>query len=142
VQVVLSAGPAAKETPVPDLAALTLEEAGAKLAEVGLTLGEVSGPEGGANRRVVASQPEAGQKVAAGDPVGLTLELALVEVPKVTGLSVRKATESIESAGLKVGRVRVRFDDGRPPWAILRQTPDAGENVEPGSVVELVRNEG
>ena len=141
VAVVLSAGAAAKDTPVPKLAALTLEEATAKLAEVGLTLGEVSGPKEGANRRVVASRPEAGEKLAAGEAVALTLQIPLVEVPKVTGLSVRKAKKAIEAAGLKVGKVRVRFDEYRSPNAVLKQTPAAGEKVEPGAVVELVRNE-
>jgi len=140
VSVLLSLGPA-QTVEVPVVAGLSLEAAKAKLGEAGLMVGELRAPEGASTDSITRSEPAAGAKVPRDTGVDLIIEVRKVEVPKVVGLDMRKAKEAIEAAGLTLGKVRQRFDDLRPEWAVLSQKPEAGEKVEPGSVIDLVRNE-
>jgi beta-lactam-binding protein with PASTA domain len=63
-------------------------------------------------------------------------------VPKVTGMSMRKAKESLEAAGFQVGNTRYTYDEDRGPYVVLRQEPAAASKAAPGAKVDLVVNEG
>lgn len=137
VGVVLSAGAEATSA-VPALTGMSFADAKKALEDAGLVLGPVAGPEDGV---VVAAQPAVGEKIAPGAMVGLTLEAAGIEVPKLVGLSWGKAKSTLEKAGFKIGKVRERFDEERDPWVILEQSVEPGQKLPEGSSIDLVRNE-
>jgi len=143
IHVHTSSGP--EPIPVPALAGRMVAEAERAIREAGLVVGEVTEEEGdGEPGTVVRSEPVAGESLVAGGTVALVArpEQQLVEVPDVTGRSIRQAREAIGEAGLEVGRVRYRFDDLRRPYQVLSQDPEGGEEVEPGTEIELTVNEG
>ncbi len=126
---------------VPNVLGKTLEEARAALESAGLAAGEVREGGSGTPGSVVEADPEPGAEVAPRTRVALTIVASGVAVPEVVGLSRRRAEEALTAAGLKLGRVRWRFDDNKEPFAVLEQTPAAGTRAAPASEVELVVNE-
>jgi beta-lactam-binding protein with PASTA domain len=137
VSVVVSTGQPS-ELMLPDLTGRTMAETKQTLEGLGLVLGPVAGPNDGV---VKSSEPAAGQKLAPGSMVGLVLEPAGIEVPKVTGMGWGRAKSTLEKAGFKVGKVKERFVEELEAWVVLEQTPAAGERLPAGGVVDLVRNE-
>jgi beta-lactam-binding protein with PASTA domain len=138
VSVTISTGQPS-ELMLPDLAGRTLPEARQTLESLGLVIGPVAGPEDGV---VKGSEPAAGQKLAPGSMVGLSLEVAGLEVPKVVGMGFSRAKAALEKAGFKVGKVKERFVEEQEAYVILEQTPEAGGHLPKGGSVDLVRNEG
>lgn len=142
VSVRVSLGPEGVE--VPDVTGLLVAPAQARLVNAGLSLVEPP-TEGGEGRpgSVFGTEPSAGQRVERGARVVLTVvpERRLVRVPDVGGQSIRTARTAITDAELTVGETRSRFDDLRPPYIVLEQTPAAGAEVEPGTAVNLVVNQ-
>ena len=60
-----------------------------------------------------------------------------VTVPRVTGLSLQKATTTLTDAGLKLGTVNYQQGQGAQ-GTILSQSPSAGSSVKDGSSVDVV----
>jgi hypothetical protein len=87
-----------------------------------------SGGEGEPNS-VSSTTPSAGERMARGIEVVLTVVpiVTVIAVPYLTGATSRAARETIDQAVLTVGRVRTAFDDLRPPFVVLCQSPAAGE---------------
>jgi beta-lactam-binding protein with PASTA domain len=137
VSVTISTGQPS-ELMLPDLAGRSLAEARQTLESLGLVMGPVAGPSDGV---VKSSEPAAGQKLAPGSMVGLSLEPGGVEVPKVVGMGFGKAKSTLEKAGFKLGKVKERFVEEIEGWVVLEQTPAAGEHLAKGGSVDLVRNE-
>ena len=129
---------------VPDVVGLTAAPARARLINAGLRVSSTT-REGGAGSpgSVWSTTPAAGERVARDTEVLLTIvpEHEQVLVPDVVGQRTRAAREAIIAAGLVVGRETHGFDDIRAPWIILRQSPEAGTEVDPGSAVDIVINE-
>ncbi len=69
--------------------------------------------------------------------VGPTRPAPLVAVPDVVGRDERAALEILEAGELE-GRVAERRESERPPGTVVAQLPRPGNNVAPGSIVELV----
>lgn len=142
VSVVVSLGPDRVE--VPDVHGLSLDPARARIVNAGLAT-DPTVREGGEGQpgTVSSTSPPAGQRVARGTVVAITAvpESTLIAVPDLVRMSSREAREAIAAAGLAVGRVRSAFDGDRPPFIVLRHTPEAGAQVEPGTEVEIVVNE-
>jgi hypothetical protein len=63
--------------------------------------------------------------------------LSVVEIPLLTGLPVEKAIAVISEAGLKTTPVTTT-ESGRQPGTVIKQSPEPGAIVKPGSPVELV----
>jgi N-acetylmuramoyl-L-alanine amidase len=61
----------------------------------------------------------------------------LIEVPALTGLSLDEAVVVLESAGLVVDAVGTPAGE-EPSGTVLAQSPDAGERVTAGTVVQVV----
>lgn len=142
VTIRVSLGPAGVE--VPDVTGLLLAPARARLVNRGLT--PVDPPtEGGEGRpgSVFATDPSAGRRVDEGTRITITVvpEVRTVTVPDVMGQSIRHARTAITEAELVVGDTRRRFNDLRPAYVVLEQTPAGGTEVDPGSAVNLVINE-
>lgn len=140
ITVFVSLGPDLIE--VPDLTGLHAPAASARLMNVGLRATTREGGDGEPGA-IASMRPIAGTRVERGTEVELTIVPAqtLITVPDLAGISSRTARETITEAGLVVGQVRTAFDDNRSPYVVLRQTPAAGAQVEPGTAIELVINE-
>jgi hypothetical protein len=86
---------------------------------------------------VLAQNPKAGSEVPIGTAVDLVIgETKLVAVPKVVGLKVEAAHETIAKVGLTVGTVKEQESD--KPGLVMEQDPKAGSEVPIGTAVDLV----
>lgn len=65
-------------------------------------------------------------------------DTTLVEAPDLVGLPVAEATMAIEDAGLVLGATRTEATDLVGPGEVVEQQPEAGVEVEEGSLVDLV----
>ncbi|MBO0854067.1 MAG: PASTA domain-containing protein [Nocardia sp.] len=121
---------------VPDVSGKTVEEAKAVLRQTGLTVAtshrdefDQQVPAG----QVAATEPAAGTRSLTGSAVTLVVSNA-VQVPDVSGLSVKQARNRLEGAGLKVQVNHIFSNDHGTVWA---QSPGGGANAAPGSTVTL-----
>lgn len=138
VSVVVSKGPP-ELSPLADLSGMSVREARAALQAAGLRAAPVNKDD--LDAVVTGSDPAAGTDLKANATVALQWAPKTVEVPKVTGMRIAKARKTLKDAGFRVGKVRFRFDEDRPAWAVLKQLPKAGVQAEPGTTIDLVRNE-
>ena len=136
----------AEPVTVPDVIGLTASEAAERLVDVGLRVGatrlalDLDVPEG----RVLSSDPGAGNEVAAGTPVDLTVSAGDTrpQVPDVVGVHEEEASERIFAAGLVVGAVSRPDDESIEEGQVIRTEPMAGTRLDPGGVVALVVSAG
>ena len=63
---------------------------------------------------------------------------ALIEVPRVLGLTQKQANIAIEAAGLKVGKIDAAPTNEVPPDTVIGQLPEAGTRVPPGTRVNYL----
>jgi len=82
----------------------------------------------------------AGEPGAAPPAAGAAAEL--VEVPAVRLMTLRRARESLEAAGLAVGQVRTIYDANARPRVVLRQSVEPAARIAKGTAVDLVLNQG
>ncbi|MBM3146826.1 MAG: serine/threonine protein kinase [Actinobacteria bacterium] len=131
---------------VPDLAGKDLEQARTALEADKLKLGKVEYEEGSSadtpGVAVVAQSPKSGDKVGEGTAVDVTMSADLIEVPDVVGKSEAQAVADITGAELKVDRVEREASDTVAAGLVIKQTPQAGAEVAPGSPVTLVVSSG
>ncbi|WNM57295.1 PASTA domain-containing protein [Candidatus Nitrospira allomarina] len=134
VNLVVSTGPA-----VPNVVGLTQAAAQTAITRAGLRLGTVTSTNSQtvSSGRVISQTPQPGSKVAAGSAVNLVVSLGAA-VPNVEGLTQAAAQTAITSAGLKVGTVTTVNSAIVDIGAVISQTPSAGDNVAPGSAVDLI----
>ena len=59
------------------------------------------------------------------------------QVPQVTNMTLRAATDRLEQEGLKIGAVERVNSDDVPEGRIVSQSPESGETVEEGSSVDV-----
>ena len=87
----------------------------------------------------VSSSPAAGTAVAPGTTVTLTFSSGpdAVRVPNVTGMDQDQAAATLESAGLKKGRVTQTNDASADVGDVVSTSPAADTSVSPGSAVDL-----
>jgi len=126
--------------PVPDVTGKGTDDARKELEAAGFTVGDAT-PEASDKppSTVLRQTPAASELVKQGSMVRLVIaEPAGIEVPKVAGLYEGKAKAAVESAGLKLGKIRRVEHAERGGGYVLKQTPVAGEKVPPGTEVELV----
>jgi len=92
---------------------------------------------------VFRQDPEAGTELDEGALVTIFVSRGtrLVEVPGVVGLSQEEAQQAIEDAGLVVGFVGQESSD-EEPGTVISQDPQAEEEVEEGSPVNIVVSSG
>jgi serine/threonine-protein kinase len=137
---VAKARPAAPTTvDVPRLTGLDVADARARLRDLGLrstvTRIESAKPAG----TVVEQSPAAGSALERGEPVTLTVSSgpAAVLVPDVMGLDEQSARSRLESAGFEVMIVDEPTSDPAEDGLIVGQSPGAGTERKPGTVVTL-----
>lgn len=134
----------AEPAAVPGLVGLTRANAESALASATLTPGAVTesyaatAPAG----TVLSQDPMAGTSVPEGTPVGLVISKGPqpVPVPTATGKMDAEAIAALEQAGFVVKRTEK--DDAAAKGTVLSQSPAAGEQLVPGSTVEIVVSTG
>ncbi|MGV1048958.1 MAG: protein kinase domain-containing protein [Solirubrobacterales bacterium] len=137
VNLTISAGPGSGT--VPATSGLDVEAATAKLeaAEFGVRVENVnsSAVEEGL---VIHSEPPAGESATHGSDLTLFVSSGpkLAKVPVLVGSQRRVAVQQIRGQGL-VPSVSEE-ESSSPPGEVLRQSPSAGRQVEPGSTVSIV----
>ncbi len=139
INVVISTG--ALQVEIPDLVGRPLADARTRLTDLGLRVGPVDESGDGPPGTITALDPVPGTEVDSGTVVTLTASPAGIEVPELVGTNYRRAREQIEAAGLKVGRVRRRYDDSRPDFIVTAQDPAGGSRVQPDTEVSITIND-
>jgi serine/threonine-protein kinase len=93
---------------------------------------------------VVDQNPEEGQEVASGFVVTIfvAVEPDTVAVPDLQGLTVSQAQSALSDEGLTLGSQLQEPSSEIPSGQIVRSEPAAGEEVEPGTAVDVVVSTG
>ncbi|MFB6983441.1 Stk1 family PASTA domain-containing Ser/Thr kinase [Streptomyces scopuliridis] len=143
VTVVISRGPEIVE--VPDLESMPLGEARRELKKAGLAAGVVtrefndSIPQG----TVIGSTPASGSEVRPDSGVALVVSKGSpVDVPDVTGQSVRDATAELADKGLKVKVAAERVNAPEDAGSVARQSAAGGAQLARGDTVTLTVSKG
>lgn len=118
----------------------------AEIEELGLkfeVIGKVKDPNYDKDQVVTQSEPE-NSRVKKGYPIQVTISegVDLVRVPNIVNSELAEAESLIKSAGLNVGQPSYEYSETIPINLIIRQKPEAFENVEPGTKVEFVISQG
>lgn len=129
------------EVAVPDLKALTLDEAFVKLEVLGLkgrhagNLFDTRYPEG----VIVSQQPESGRRVKVGRTVSLLTSSGKrkVIVPNLLGRPLAQAEAVLAAKGLYIGAVSKDEVGQVDPGLVLAQSPLPGEEIDSGSYIGL-----
>jgi len=129
-------------TQVPDVIGTAQSNAETIIANSSLTIGNITElcsddyPSG----YVVDQNPTAGTTVEIGNSVSLWVSTGPcpVWVPNVIGMLREEAENIIVAANLKLGNITERCDDVIEMGKVIRQNPSAGEQVSPGSFVDIV----
>jgi hypothetical protein len=125
---------------VPDVLGKTLAEARAALVESGFEVPEPTREASEQPKGTILQQvPNPGARARVGSMVRLAIaEEAAVEIPKLTGMHLRRAKEALEEAGLTLGRVRRAEHPTLGEGWVLKQVLAPGDRVPPGTEIELV----
>lgn len=129
---------------VPDVTGKTLEEATQALANAGylVKIGDAVASDKHPKGVVVSQVPAPGVALKQKETVTLQASSGqgAVEVPKLIGLGMDAAKSEASKAGLVVKVQWVSLPE-TPTYVVLRQTPDAGQQVAPQSEVTIVANQ-
>ncbi len=139
VSVVVSSGPS--NTTVPEIVGLPLEEAQKRLTKIGFKVGQITQGGEGTAGTITQSTPAPGTTVEKNAEISLVVAPEGVAVPVLLGVRTGAAKRKIKEAGLKVGKIRWRYNEHKPANLVLAQNPSPGTKVAPGSAVNLVLNE-
>jgi beta-lactam-binding protein with PASTA domain/predicted Ser/Thr protein kinase len=141
VTLTVSAGPGSAK--VPPTAGQAEEEAARRLEAAGFDVGvERVNSESVEPGLVIYSEPRGGNTATKGSTVTLFVSRGpkLTKVPVVAGSQRRVAVQRIRGRGL-VPSV-AEEESSAPQGQVLRQSPSAGSEVEPGSTVSIVVSAG
>jgi eukaryotic-like serine/threonine-protein kinase len=141
VTLTISIGPG--EGVVPGVAGLSREEATKKLEAAEFEVATENVNSGSVEEGdVVHSEPSAGKTATHGSTVTIFISSGpkLVKVPVLVNSQRRLAVQEIRARGLvpEVGEE----ESGSPVGQVLRQSPSAGQELEPNSTVQIVVSSG
>ena len=124
---------------VPDVVGLTEDEAVGRLEDRGLEADVREEPSKREEGEVFRQDPKAGERVEEGDAVTIFVSSGLrqVPVPDVVGMTLEEATAELEEGNLRVGAVDEIADEEAEPGEVLSQDPEADEEVDVRSKVDL-----
>ena len=135
VSLVISSG--AKESVVPTLVGLSLDEARNALSDAGLQLGTVKQVPSDQDRNtVIAADPKEGSTVPIDTKVNLDVASGDNKVPNVRGKTAEEARSILQQAGFQVEE-REREDGSVPAGTVVEQTPKAGRTARLESTVRI-----
>lgn len=147
VTITVSKGPQNVNVTLPDFTGMTQNDAVNKAVGLGLSTKISQEYSSKANAGIVSSQiPDAGQSVAPGTTVGLTVSLgpappSSVTVPDLSGQTSANAKSALTALGLVPAEVP--WDTtGKPAEQVVGQSPAAGAQVAAGSTVVVFVSSG
>ena len=141
VTLTVSSGPGSAD--VPSVAGESEEEATAKLEAAGFEAAvERVNSDAVAAGTVIRSEPGGGTTATKGSTVTLFVSRGpkLIGVPVVVGSQREAAVQRIRGRGLEASVSEEESPE--PKGRVIRQSPDAGSKVEPGSTVTIVVSSG
>ncbi|MGP3954952.1 Stk1 family PASTA domain-containing Ser/Thr kinase [Nonomuraea sp. 3N208] len=132
ITLVPSLGP--KRVVVPNVAGMTGNDARAKIADAGLTVGSVTRVANTEVERdkVIRTSPQVGEKVKEGAKIAIFVSAGLV-MPDVSGMPKDEAAAYLGQQGFQVQVQEV--EDDAEPCTVIAQTPKAKSEVDPGAQV-------
>jgi serine/threonine-protein kinase len=141
VTLTVSAGPGTAK--IPSTAGTTREQATRKLEAAGFEVATESVHSDSVEEDlVIHSEPAGGETATRGSTVTLAISSGpkLTKVPILVGSQRRVAVQQIRGRGLEpsVGEE----ESSSPAGQVIRQSPSAGTEVEPGSTVSIVVSSG
>lgn len=127
---------------VPNLVGQQGADAANTLLGASLTIGTVTRQKSSRPAGEVLSQnPAAGTVVALGSAVAVTVSDGKVDVPNVTGKTQSQASNILTGAGLALGTVTDQNSNAAPS-TVLSQSPPPGQQVAPGTKVNVTVSNG
>lgn len=131
---------------VPNIVAMTEDDARKLLAHLGLKLAvnsQVAVSNIPANV-ILSQEPSERSTLAPGSTVMVDVSAgpAAIEVPQVVGMTLDAARTALEGAGLAVGSVVQAAMPDQPPGTVVSQTPGSFARVSAGTAVDLVVSTG
>jgi len=141
VNLTVSAGPGSGQ--VPGTAGLSAEEASERLEAAGFEVDSRRVNSGSVEAGLVAySEPSGGSTVTNGSTVTIFVSNGpkLAKVPVLVGSQRRLAVQQIRGRGLTPSVEEE--ESSSPAGEVIRQSPSAGREVEPGSTVAIVVSAG
>ncbi|MDF1603049.1 Stk1 family PASTA domain-containing Ser/Thr kinase [Nocardioides sp. YIM 152315] len=133
-------------TSTPGVLGMTRAAAEAELASAGLDaeLGDEAYSETVAAGRVVATDPEPGDRVRDGGTVSVTISLGKerYDVPKLKGMTEDAAQDALTGTHLGFGKTTEKWSDTVPAGEVIASDPKAGTTLRPDSPVDLVVSKG
>lgn len=130
---------------VPDLSGMTYEQAQTALEEVNLNIkkGDEVIDKNYDEGQIVSQIPTSGSKVKAGNSVEVSISKGVKQgtVPNIIGKSVDDAIFLLDKYGFYLGETTVEASE-MPKDTVTKQTPVAGAEAKPGSVVNIIISEG
>ncbi len=134
-----------EEVEVPVITGKNVEEANEQLAKLGLRLQVhesryTTKPE----KEIIAQNPAAKRKVREGNEILVVVSLGpeLMEVPDLTGKSLREVEIELANNALKVGKITWSAPDPEKPEEVLKQDPGPGKKVKKGTAINIKMQKG
>jgi serine/threonine-protein kinase len=144
VKIIISKGP--KTVSMPNLIALSMQQANIILEENGMCRGELSRTYNTEIEKdnIIAQVPTAGAIIARGACINLLLSKGprpgAFKMPDLAGLTLEDALQSIEKINLTIGKLKSAYQQSKPRNIIVEQEPASGQRVIIGSPVSLLIN--
>jgi eukaryotic-like serine/threonine-protein kinase len=139
IKVFISSGP--ELVAVPNVVGLARESAEVRVADAGLTPGQITEqqsdqPEG----EVLAQDPGAGSEVERSTTINLTVSTGVqtVDVPNVIGLGAADARAQLRADGLVPVERETEVSDQADDGKVIDQRPAAGTEVQEGRPVVII----
>ncbi len=144
VKIILSKGP--KTLFMPNLLALSIQQANIILEENGMCQGELSRTYHSRVEKdhVIAQVPPQGAMISRGECVDVLVSMGArpkaFKMPDLIGLTLEDALQSIEKVELVIGEIKSAFQKNKPRNSIIKQSPTPGDRVIALSPVSLLIN--
>ena len=134
-----------KAIEAPDFKNMTLKEAkiAAKEYKIRIKKGDEVVSEEVEKGRIVSQDPDAGTTIKTGSTVTVNISKGLGDgsVPDLRGKKQSELADYLEAAGFKLGTVSEEASE-EEKGTVLSQDPDAGEEVEKGTAINVVVSDG
>jgi serine/threonine-protein kinase len=144
VKIILSKGP--QTVSMPNLLALSVQQANIILDENGICQGELSSTYSKKvdKDRIIAQVPSQGAMISRDGCVDLLISKGVqpkaFKMPDLVGLTLEDALQSIENVKLVIGEIKSSYQKNKPRNIIVKQTPTSGFRVFTASPVSLLIN--
>ena len=135
-----------KMTKVPNVVGMNFNDAKQILDETGLDVkqGDIRYDEAKSVGQVLEQNPQADQQVKVGRRIYLVVcgGEQLVEVPKLSGRSIRDAKYTVEQRNLQIGNIVKKYSNLFPEDVIISQVIQPGSRVKKNTKIDVIVSQG